>query len=195
MTVTNHRHEPRDTPLPEDATEILAGDVVIDLSQGASLQVISESSIPAGEHEHIRSDPVAAMFGTEPDDTVYNCVFLPTPGDRISAPSKTYAYPESRLLRYPVEQASTLDRLQRELYTNALEVLAVTAAELGPEYRDHLHTIVEHAFSTEMARILDEFADAVGIDEFDPPICDFCGCYITEDGQKCAALEDGRCQP
>jgi hypothetical protein len=33
-----------------------------------------------------------------------------------------------------------------------------------------------------------------GIDR-DPPICEFCGCTIDYPWKRCAALEDGRCQP
>jgi len=29
----------------------------------------------------------------------------------------------------------------------------------------------------------------------DTEICEFCGMPIEEDGQKCAALHDGRCRP
>ena len=28
-----------------------------------------------------------------------------------------------------------------------------------------------------------------------PPICEYCGCEIDYPGKRCAALEDGRCQP
>lgn len=29
----------------------------------------------------------------------------------------------------------------------------------------------------------------------EPLICEFCGCYIREAGQECAALADGECDP
>lgn len=29
----------------------------------------------------------------------------------------------------------------------------------------------------------------------EPLICDYCGTYITEPDQQCAALADGRCRP
>jgi hypothetical protein len=31
--------------------------------------------------------------------------------------------------------------------------------------------------------------------ELEPPVCDYCGCYITDRDQPCAALDDGRCHP
>jgi len=29
----------------------------------------------------------------------------------------------------------------------------------------------------------------------EPKICEFCGCYITEYNQRCAALDEGVCRP
>jgi hypothetical protein len=31
--------------------------------------------------------------------------------------------------------------------------------------------------------------------ELEPPICEFCGCYITDPDQQCAAQDEGRCYP
>lgn len=33
------------------------------------------------------------------------------------------------------------------------------------------------------------------VEVIDPPICEFCGCYILERDQFCPALDDGRCHP
>ncbi|WP_435065594.1 hypothetical protein [Halobaculum sp. EA56] len=38
-------------------------------------------------------------------------------------------------------------------------------------------------------------ASSVDLDDLTPPICDICGCYIEEPGQRCLALDDGRCSP
>jgi len=108
--------------------EIGIGDVVVDLSRGTSLQVTSVASKHAGEHPNVRSDPTADMFGVDDHELVFNCVFLPDGEDAVSPPNKTYAYPQSRLLRYPVEEATSRARLQREWLTNLLEGLAVEAA-------------------------------------------------------------------
>lgn len=139
-----------------------AGDVVVDLTRCASLQVTSVASKRAGEHPNIRSDRTADMFGVDDDELVFNCVFLPDGDDAVSPPSKTYAYPESRLLRYPVEQATSNARLQREWLTNLLEDLAVTANELGAQHRICLREIVAEAFSDEVADLTEEFAAAAG---------------------------------
>jgi len=115
--------------------EIGIGDVVVDLSRGTSLQVTSVASKHAGEHPNVRSDPTADMFGVDDHELVFNCVFLPDGDGAFSPPSKTYAYPQSRLLRYPVEEATSRARLQREWLTNLLEDLAVEANKLGGQHR------------------------------------------------------------
>lgn len=91
-------------------TAIESGDVVVDLASGSPMQVVGIASQQAGDHPMVAGDAVGLMFGMDEDDVVYDCVFLPTPGDRLSPPTKTYAYPESRILRYPVENALEGDR-------------------------------------------------------------------------------------
>ena len=57
--------------------EISTGDIVADLSSWKALQVVGKSEQTVGEHPKTRSDPSAEMFGAEPDETVYECIFLP----------------------------------------------------------------------------------------------------------------------
>ena len=123
--------------------EILAGDVAIDLSQGTPLQVVSQSAKTVDEHRHTRDDQSAEMFGADPDDPVYNCVFLPTPDDQITPPKRTYAYPESRLLRFPTEEAATTARLQTELRGRTLRMLTEAA---DPDLRDDVLELVGEVF-------------------------------------------------
>jgi hypothetical protein len=142
--------------------EIGIGDVVVDLSRGASLQVTSVATKRAGEHPNVRSDRTADMFGVADDELVFDCVFLPDGDDAVSPPSKTYAYPASRLLRYPVEQATSNERLQREWLTNVLEDLAVEANDLSANHRICLREVVSEAFGSDVAGLLEEFAEAAG---------------------------------
>ena len=142
--------------------EIGIGDVVVDLSRGASLQVTSVATKRAGEHPNVRSDRTADMFGVADDELVFDCVFLPDGDDAVSPPSKTYAYPASRLLRYPVEQATSNERLQREWLTNVLEDLAVEANDLSTNHRICLREVVSEAFGSDVAGLLEEFAEAAG---------------------------------
>ncbi len=142
--------------------EIGVGDVVVDLSRGVSLQVTGVATKRAGEHPEIRSDRTADLFGVDDEELVFNCVFLPDGDGAVSPPSKTYAYPASRLLRYPVEEATPNERLQREWLTNVLEELAVEANELGAQHRISLREVVTSAFGREVAGLLDEFVEAAG---------------------------------
>ncbi len=143
--------------------EIGVGDVVVDLSRGVSLQVTGVATKRAGEHPEVRSDPTADLFDTDDEELVFNCVFLPDGDGSIAPPpSKTYAYPASRLLRYPVEEATPKERLQREWLTNVLEELAVEANELGAQHRISLREVVTNAFGPEVAGLLDEFVEAAG---------------------------------
>lgn len=85
---------------------IRVGEIVLDRAQNAPLQVIDRLHVPAGEHEYIDvQDPLLQEYGVDEDSAVFECVFLPTGDDRITTPSKTYDYPEERLVRYPVEAA------------------------------------------------------------------------------------------
>lgn len=139
--------------------EIGTGDVVVDLVSGKSLQVVSRSTATAGEHPQTRSDKTAAMFGADEDDAVYNCVFLPD-GEDVRPPSETYAYPEGRLLRYPVEQAADGTPLQTHLKAAFLEDLAETAAE---QCRlSTLYNIVKEAYTEDLAEYIHEWAQASG---------------------------------
>lgn len=87
-------------------TTIRPGDVVLDRARNVPLQVVDVDHRTAQEHRHIDvGDPLHWEWGVTPEDRVFECVFLPTGGadETVSTPSKTYAYPASRLLRYPVE--------------------------------------------------------------------------------------------
>ena len=137
--------------------EILAGDVVIDLSQKVPLQVVSRSSKTAGEHEYTRGDRVAEMFGVDPAETVYECVFLPTDDDQISPPKRTYSYPESRLVRFPSERATSLNRFQTELRSRTLRML-VDAAD--NDLRASILALVEDVYDDRTAELLEELAEA-----------------------------------
>jgi len=142
--------------------EIGVGDVVVDLTRGAPLQVTSVATKRAGEHPNVRSDRTADMFSVDDDELVFNCVFLPDSDDPISPPSRTYAYPTSRLLRYPVEEATANARLQREWLTNLLEELSVEASKLGGRHHRCFQDLIAEAFSSEVAEITREFAEAAG---------------------------------
>lgn len=150
-----------------DADAIQAGDVVVDLASGKALQVVSKSATPAGEHDQTRSDATAEMFDADADEPVFNCVFLPD-GERVSPPSKTYAYPESRLLRYPVEDAGDGKRIQHHLIaailTDLAEAVAGTPADMAdPDPGVQFARLVEDTYGTDLADIVHEYIEASGV--------------------------------
>jgi hypothetical protein len=140
---------------PTDA-EHQAGTVVVDLASGQALQVVSVATQPAGEHPQTRSDPTAEMFDSDADEPVYNCVFLPD-GEKVSPPSKTYAYPESRLLRYPVERATDGVDLQTHLRAAMLTQLCEAADQ---SQLRALVDLAEAAFGDDVAELLAQEVDA-----------------------------------
>lgn len=123
------------------ARSIRLGAIVLDRARNAPLRVVGRDHRPAGEHPDVaHRDPMARSWGVDPEDRVYECVFLPTPDDQaVTAPTRAYAYPASRPTRYPVEAALGPDA--RRIHTQVLveytaALLDVTWAEvdtdLGP---------------------------------------------------------------
>lgn len=112
------------------ATPIRLGSVVLDRARNKPLRVVGRDDRPAAEHPNVDvDDAMAREWGVDENDIVFDCVFLPTGDDAVSSPRKTYAYPESRLTRYPVEAALFPD--DRRIHTEILvEFLAGVFAEL-----------------------------------------------------------------
>lgn len=139
---------------------ISTGDVVVDLASGKSLQVVGTSTMTVGEHPKTRSDDTAEMFGADPEEPVYSCVFLPD-GERVSPPSKTYAYPESRLIRYPVERATEYTgSMQNWLRTAFLNELADGVRRSGnEELRRDLRSLIADVYSEDIADIFEELVE------------------------------------
>lgn len=148
--------------------EISTGDVAVDLAYTAPVQVVGREEQPAGEHPHTRSDANAELFGVEPDEPVYSCVYLPSPDDGITPPSKTYSFPESRLLRYPVEDATNLASIQSHIRVAVLEDLVEAAAEGDDESIltvSELTGLVSEAYGEDVSELVPELLDSVrGVD-------------------------------
>ena len=89
-------------------TDITIGDVCLDLAQGRPVLVVSDTRQTAAEWSGDNNYDLVenygnARLGTTPDDRVFDVVYC---SDAKSKPSKTYAYPESRLLRIEAEAAT-----------------------------------------------------------------------------------------
>jgi len=130
--------------------EYRVGDVVVDLARGKALQVVSESAQRAGEHPETRSDRTADLFDVDPEEPVYNCVFLPDGDGSISPPTKTYAYPQSRLLRFPVEEATDNSSIHHHMRVATLIELAESADDRSRG--SVFYSIVKDAYGGEAAR-------------------------------------------
>lgn len=133
-------------------SSIATGDVVVDLSSGKSLLVVGKSVQTVGEHPATRSDSTAEMFGADLEEPVFDCVFLPD-GEKVTPPSKTYAYPESRLLRYPVERATDFEgSVQIWLRTAWLQELADGVVRSGnEEFERQLWHLIADIYNDEVA--------------------------------------------
>ncbi|WP_181693264.1 hypothetical protein [Natronomonas sp. LN261] len=139
--------------------EICTGAIVVDLSSGKALQVVGKSAKTVGEHRQTRSDATAEMFGAEPDEPVYQCVFLPD-GEKLTPPTKTYAYPESRLLRYPVENATEhAGGIQMWLRSAFIDELAEGVADdtsFSFQFEAELRELLTDVYSSDLAATFEE---------------------------------------
>lgn len=152
----------REIPRLEAAEgEICTGAIVVDLSSGKGLQVVGKSAKTVGEHRQTRSDATAEMFGADPDEAVFECVFLPD-GEKVTPPSKTYAYPESRLLWYPVENATEhAGGIQMWLRSAFIDELAEgVSRRVGTELEWQLRDLLADVYSEDLAETFDELVEA-----------------------------------
>jgi hypothetical protein len=100
-------------------SEIAVGDVVLDLAQGALMQVVEQSYESVEKHWDKEGFDLAEyachpLFGVEPDEPVWKCVYLKA--SLKSLPDASYDFPDSRLARVPVEEANEdLRRVQAEI--------------------------------------------------------------------------------
>lgn len=121
-------------------------EIVVDLASHSPLQVVRVDEGPAIEHEKVSLDRTNALFGDLENDRVIHGIFLPTPDDdRLSAPSKPYAYPESRLVRYPVDRPDLVRNPQDSIREALLEELAIEADRLGigEEFAEVLASVLD----------------------------------------------------
>jgi len=95
------------------------GSVVLDRARNKPLRIVGRDHRDAGDHPDVDvDDAMAQQWGVTESDDVYDCVFLPTGEDAVSAPRKAYAYPENRLTRFPVEAA--LEEDARRIHTQII---------------------------------------------------------------------------
>lgn len=91
-------------------SDIRGGDVVIDLVKNRPLYVrrkVADTAVDYFDTQDFDLTTYKAhpFLPVSPDDTIFECAFLPTTVEdiRTSAASKSYDYPTGRLIRVPVE--------------------------------------------------------------------------------------------
>jgi hypothetical protein len=142
---------------------ICTGAIVVDLASGKGLQVVGKSAKTVDEHRQTRSDAMAEMFGADPDEAVYQCVFLPD-GEKLTPTTKTYAYPESRLLRYPVENATEhaggIQMWLRSAFIGELAEGVVDDLSFDTQFQEELRELLADVYSPDLAATFEELVEA-----------------------------------
>jgi hypothetical protein len=92
---------------PGGDVPIQTGDVCLDLAQGRPVHVVEDTGLTAGEWADANNYDLTENYGNgrlgaTDDDRVFEVVYC---SNAKSEPSKTYAMPESRLLRVETEAA------------------------------------------------------------------------------------------
>lgn len=132
------------------------GDVALDLAQGRPVHVVGVSDMTAAEWSDANNYDLAgnyanARFETSDDDRVFDCVYC---SSAKSEPSKTYAFPESRLLRLETEAADD----GRPVYQRVV-VDVLTDVFFQADATDALAERLEGAYGSELIDEARELAD------------------------------------
>jgi len=113
-------------------SEIRPGDVVLDLAQGALMQVVGHEGT-VEEHAEREGYNLAEyachpLFGVKQDEPAWKCVYLKA--SLKSLPDASYDFPDSRLARVPVEEANeSLWRVQAEIEQGLIDETKVEDEE------------------------------------------------------------------
>lgn len=88
-------------------SDLQVGDVALDMAQGRPVHVVADTGQTAREWSDANGYDLLENYGNGrlgvgPEDRVFDVVYC---SDASSKPSKTYAFPESRLLRVETEAA------------------------------------------------------------------------------------------
>jgi len=115
---------------------IQVGDVALDQAQGRPVHVVNDPEQTVAEwnddHQYDLLDTYGNQrCGVSPDDRVYDVVYC---SNAKSEPSKTYAFPESRLLRIETEAADDGRPVAERAVLNVLEQLYDLAMNLDSEW-------------------------------------------------------------
>jgi hypothetical protein len=142
---------------------IQVGDVCLDLAQGRPVHVVEDLRQTAAEWSEANNYELCENYGNDrlgaaDDDAVYEVVYC---SNAKSEPSKTYAMPESRLLRVETEAADDGRPVAERAAREVLESLFAAAHHDDAPDTDALKTLAYSA-GVEMA-LVDEAAELADV--------------------------------
>lgn len=146
----SHAARMNEQPRVTEDTDIKSGDVALNLAQGRPVHVLEDTGQTAFDWSNENGYNLLENYGNErcgttADDRVFDVVYC---SDASGEPSKTYAFPESRLLRIETEAADDGRQVYDRIVVDVLEQLFQRAG------RDD-----EGAMN-----VLEQYATDVGID-------------------------------
>lgn len=122
-------------------TGIQVGDVCLDLTQGRPVHVLEDTGETAAEWSERNDYELVENYGNSrldaaPEDRVFDVVYC---SSVKSEPSKTYAMPESRLLRVETEAADDGRLVYERVLQDVLETLLLASRYAGTHEYNWLH--------------------------------------------------------
>ncbi|WP_049987122.1 hypothetical protein [Halobellus rufus] len=142
--------------------EIRVGDVALDVTQGSPVHVLEDTGQTAAEWSDANDYELCENYGNsrcgaEPEDRVYDVVYC---SSGRSEPSKTYAMPESRLLRIETEAADDGRPVADRVAVGVLEQLFDAAYRSGSDRTlSILEALVQDAVGKDLTTEARELAD------------------------------------
>lgn len=143
----------------QDTYPLGVGDVALDLAQGRPVHVIEATGQTAAEWSDINDYELTENYGNgrlgaSDEDLVYEVVYC---SNAKSEPSKTYAMPESRLLRIETEAADDGWPVYQRAVRDTLEDLFVGAS--ADTTRRTITELAERNFGKDLVSEAKELAD------------------------------------
>jgi hypothetical protein len=165
-----------DTTTDDASTDIQIGDVALDLAQGRPVHVVDDTGQTAAEWADANDYELAenygnARLGASDGDRVFDVVYC---SSAKSEPSKTYAFPESRLLRIETEAATEDGRAVADRVTvDVLERVLLTVLRQSNGSSDEFHWLIaqlDAAFDDDILGDAVELAESAReLEVTDPP--------------------------
>lgn len=144
-------------------SDLQVGDVALDMAQGRPVHVVADTGQTAREWSDANGYDLLENYGNGrlgvgPEDRVFDVVYC---SDASSEPSKTYAFPESRLLRVETEAADDGRPVADRVRVEVLEALFDAAYWSGSDRTlSILEGLAQDAVGMELTTEARELAEA-----------------------------------